>query len=64
MVKKDVPQISEIHASKLNRIRKILWQRAYRSRLVPFLEHNMLKANTGLELSKEFEEEQYEYDEN
>jgi hypothetical protein len=57
LVEKNPPKVSEIAPSKLEYIKKILWHRAYRSRLISFLDHNNLKSDMNLDIKSEEVEE-------
>lgn len=53
MAEKTVPVLSQIPMDAQERIRKILWARAYRSRLLMFLVHNKIRKEMGLEIQDE-----------
>lgn len=53
MAEKVAPALSQIPMDLQDRIRKILWTRAYRSRLLMFLVHNKIRQEMGLEVKDE-----------
>ena len=63
LVAKQAPQPEAIEASKLQKIKKLMWQREYRASHARLINYEMLKLTLGLEIKdSEFSEEDYRSD--